>query len=168
MRLLTVNTGSSSVRLAFYASDGGVLRLLAERRYSGESQPENTLHDFIGSGQVDGVAHRVVHGGVRLAASCVIDAAVEAEIERLAVLAPLHNPRALTWVRACRALLGKGLTQIAVFDTGFYAALPGVACSYALPQQLVQRLGLRRVCAGNRQRRLQPAPRLHVKAFLAQ
>ncbi len=34
--------------------------------------------------------------------------------------------------------------QVAVFDTGFYAALPEVARSYALPQQLVRRLGLRR------------------------
>lgn len=144
MRLLTVNTGSSSVRLALYASDGDAPRLLAERRCSGESQPEHTLHDFIGSERVDAVAHRVVHGGARLAESCVIDAAIETEIERLAVFAPLHHPRALAWVRACRALLGKGLAQVAVFDTGFYAALPEVARSYALPQQLAQRLGLRR------------------------
>ncbi len=144
MRLLTVNTGSSSVKLALYAGDGEVLRLLAERRHPGESQPENTLRDFIGSARVDAVAHRVVHGGARLAAPCVIDSAVEAEIERLAALAPLHNPRALAWLRACRALPGTEVMQVAVFDTGFYAALPEVARSYALPQQLVQRLGLRR------------------------
>lgn len=144
VKLLTVNTGSSSVRLALYASDGGVLRLLADRRYAGESQAEHTLQEFIGSEWVDGVAHRVVHGGTRLATPCVIDADVEAEIERLAVLAPLHNPRALAWVRASRALLGKEAMQVAVFDTGFHAALPEVARSYALPQQLVQRLGLRR------------------------
>ncbi|MBI5751857.1 MAG: acetate/propionate family kinase [Hydrogenophilales bacterium] len=144
MRLLTVNTGSSSVRLALYASDGGMLSLLDERRISGEVQPEHTLQDFIGSVSVDAVAHRVVHGGERLAAPCVIDAAVEAEIERLAVLAPLHNPRALAWIRACREMLVTEIMQVAVFDTGFYAALPEVARSYALPQQLVQRLGLRR------------------------
>lgn len=147
MRILTVNTGSSSVRLALYASDANAvsaLRLLAEHRYAGESQPEHTLHEFIGSEQVDAVAHRVVHGGTKLAVPCVINAAVEAEIERLVVLAPLHNPRALTWLRASRALLGKEVMQVAVFDTGFYAALPEVARSYALPQQLAQRLGLRR------------------------
>lgn len=144
MKLLTVNTGSSSVRLALYYGGGGVLRLLAERRYAGENQPEDTLRDFIGSERVDAVAHRVVHGGAKLAAPCVIDAAVEAEIERLGELAPLHNPRALAWIRACCELLGKEVSQVAVFDTGFYAALPEVARSYALPHQLAQRFGLRR------------------------
>lgn len=144
MGLLVVNTGSSSVRLALYAREGGVLRLLTAQHYSGEAQPENILREFLGSERVDGVAHRVVHGGEKLSAPCVIDADVEAEIERLTSLAPLHNPRALAWVRACRALLGTEVMQVAVFDTGFYAALPEVARSYALPQQLVQRLGLRR------------------------
>lgn len=150
MRILAVNTGSSSVRLALYAidaskgRDGSELRLLTAQHYSGEAQPENILREFLGSERVDGVAHRVVHGGTRLAAPCVIDADVETEIERLAALAPLHNPRALVWIRACRALLGNGLAQVAVFDTGFYAAMPEVARSYALPQQLVQRLVLRR------------------------
>ena len=144
MRILTVNTGSSSVRLALYVRDAEVLRLLTAQHYSGEAQPEHTLRDFIGSERIDAVAHRVVHGGTKLAAPCVINAAVETEIERLAALAPLHNPRALIWLRACRALFGKEVMQVAVFDTGFYAALPEVARSYALPQQLVQRLGLRR------------------------
>jgi acetate kinase len=144
VRILTVNTGSSSVRLALYVGECENLRLLAEHRYAGESQPENTLHDFIGNVQVNAVAHRVVHGGERLSSPCVIDAYAEAEIERLAILAPLHHPRALAWVRACRALLGTEVMQVAVFDTGFYAALPEVARSYALPQKLVQRLGLRR------------------------
>ena len=144
MRLLTVNTGSSSVRLALYARDAEALRLLTSHHYSGEPHPEYALREFLGSEPVDAVAHRVVHGGEKLSAPCVIDADVEAEIERLAALAPLHNPRALVWVRACRSLLGKGLIQVAVFDTGFYAALPEVARSYALPQQLAQHLGLRR------------------------
>ncbi len=143
MRLLAVNTGSSSVRLALYAGDGGVLRLLAERHNDEETQPELILRDFIGSEAVDVVAHRIVHGGAKLAAPCLIDADVEAEIERLSALAPLHNPLALVWVRACRTLLGN-IPQVAVFDTGFYAALPAASRSYALPQQLAQRLGLRR------------------------
>lgn len=144
MRLLTVNTGSSSVRLALYASDAEALRLLNSQHCSGEAHPENALREFLGTERVDAVAHRVVHGGEMLSAPCVIDEKVEAEIERLAALAPLHNPRALVWMRACRAVLGIRITQVAVFDTGFYAALPAAARSYALPQQLSQRLGLRR------------------------
>lgn len=70
-----------------------MLRLLTAHHYSGEEQPEKYLREFIGSEQLDAVAHRVVHGGVKLAATCLIDEAVEAEIEHLAALAPLHNPR---------------------------------------------------------------------------
>jgi len=144
MRLLVVNTGSSSVRLALYALEADTLQRISAQRYSGDVQPENTLHEFLGSEPVDAVAHRVVHGGTRLAAPSEIDADVEAEIDRLSELAPLHNPRALAWVRACRVLSGTEIKQVGVFDTGFYAALPVTARSYALPQQLVQRHGLRR------------------------
>jgi len=73
-----------------------------------------------------------VHGGAQLVAPSVIDARVEAEIERLAPLAPLHNPRALEWIRICRALFGAETAQVAVFDTAFYATLPKVAAAYAL------------------------------------
>jgi acetate kinase len=144
MRLLVVNTGSSSVRLALYAFEANALQPISAQRYSGDVQPENTLREFLGSEPVDAVAHRVVHGGTSLTAPCVIDADVEAEIESLAQLAPLHNPRALAWIQASRALPGATVKQVGVFDTGFYATLPEVARSYALPQQLVQRLGLRR------------------------
>ncbi|MFZ5524257.1 MAG: acetate/propionate family kinase [Pseudomonadota bacterium] len=144
MTILAVNTGSSSVRLALYADNASALRLLAEHRYAGETQPEHALREFIGNKRVEAVAHRIVHGGTKLVSPCVIDADVEVEIGRLAALAPLHNPRALVWVRACRALFGNGTAQVAVFDTGFYATLPEVARNYALPQQLVQRFGLRR------------------------
>jgi acetate kinase len=69
---------------------------------------------------------------------------VEAEIERLAPLAPLHNPLALAWIRACREQLGAELPQVAVFDTGFYARLPEVARTYALPYTLMRKLIVRR------------------------
>ena len=86
----------------------------------------------------------MVHGGARLTSARRIDAAVETEIERLAALAPLHNPVALAWIRACREVLGAGVPQVAVFDTAFYAHLPEVARAYALPHALCERHGLRR------------------------
>ncbi len=146
--VLTVNTGSSSVRLAAFAPEGGSLSLLASGHFPGEwSNPAAMLHAFLtghGIEEVAVVSHRVVHGGARLTAPCRIDAAVEAEIEQLAPLAPLHNPRALEWIRASRALAGAEATQVAVFDTAFYAALPEVAATYALPRALCARHGIRR------------------------
>lgn len=148
--LLTVNAGSSSVRLAAYAV--GTTDDLAA--------PISTLHDttaptdlaavlrgFVSRLPPAGgwtVAHRVVHGGPRLTRPCIIDSAIEAEIERLAPLAPLHNPAALAWLRACRATLGTAATHIAIFDTGFFATLPAAARTYALPHALADAHGLRR------------------------
>ncbi len=146
--VLTVNTGSSSVRLAAFASQGESLSLEASGHFPGEwSEPLAMLRAFLkghGIEAVAAVAHRIVHGGAHLTAPCRIDAAVEAEIERLAPLAPLHNPRALEWIRACRALFGPETSQVAVFDTAFYADLPGVAAAYALPRTLTARHGIRR------------------------
>ena len=144
MRLLVVNTGSSSVRLALYTGDAGSLRLLTSQRYSGVVEMESQLDRLLGSQSVDAVAHRVVHGGEKLSSPCLIDADIESEIKRHSELAPLHNPHALGWIHSCRKKLGNNIPQIAVFDTGFYAALPDVARSYALPQQLMLRHGLHR------------------------
>ncbi len=146
--VLTVNMGSSSVRLAAFAPEGGSLSLLASGHFPSEwSNPAAMLHAFLtghGIEAVTAVAHRIVHGGAHLTAPCRIDAEVEAEIGRLAPLAPLHNPRALEWIRASRALAGAEATQVAVFDTAFYAALPEVAATYALPRALCARHGIRR------------------------
>lgn len=150
MTVLTVNAGSSSVRLGLYSSTGQGPEKLDSRRYeSGETSPEEMLDDFLGSGPegagpVEAAAHRVVHGGVDLVEPAVVDRAVEDAIERLSALAPLHNPVALEWIRLARKRLGADVTHVAVFDTAFFAALPDVARAYALPRDLCERLGIRR------------------------
>ncbi len=148
MNVLTVNAGSSSVRLAAFASDGSALVLIGSVRHeTGTHQAAELLAAFVAEHLREApqrVAHRVVHGGRLLTATRWLDAEVEAEIERLAPMAPLHNPVALAWVRACREVLGADVPQLAVFDTAFHAQLPAVAASYALPWQLAERHGLRR------------------------
>ncbi len=146
--ILTINAGSSSVRFAVFRHEGRLSPRLAESRVDlRDGGEQGALLAFLqthGIADVTVAAHRVVHGGGKLTAPCVIDADIEAEITRLIPLAPLHNPLALRWVRACRAVLGKDMPQIAVFDTGFYAALPDVAATYALPRDLRSKHGLRR------------------------
>lgn len=90
------------------------------------------------------VVHRIVHGGQHLTETCRIDIAVEAEIDRLSPLAPLHNPSALRWIRAARAVFGDDVQQVAVFDTAYFSALPKIAATYALPQEMSHGMGLRR------------------------
>lgn len=146
--LLTVNTGSSSVRLdLFEAHEAGIAPALASYHESLDGPPETVLREFLRDRDARAlrvIAHRVVHGGARFTAPCRIDDAVEQEIERLAPLAPLHNPQALAWIRACRALCGAQVPQVAVFDTAFFTALPETARTYALPHALAAQHAIRR------------------------
>lgn len=147
--ILTVNTGSSSVRLALFewhAQHGARLHAAAQHARD-DNDPQAMLQRFLeanGVARPSMVAHRVVHGGAHFSAPCLLDAAAEREIERLAPLAPLHNPLALTWIRAARALLGAGVPQVGVFDTAFYANLPLLARTYAIPADLARKHALRR------------------------
>lgn len=146
--ILTVNSGSSSIKLdAFEPGPGSLLRL-AQLNELGDARPlAAILRAFLKDVRkrpLEVVAHRVVHGGERLTRSCRIGAEEETEIERLSALAPLHNPPALGWIRACRDALGQDVPQVAVFDTAFFAGLPKVAASYALPAALSREHGLRR------------------------
>jgi acetate kinase len=145
--ILTVNAGSSSLRLAAFASDPDGLRCLAAATLArGDGAPGELLHRFHQEQQLlppEMVVHRIVHGGDEYVAPCLIDAAVEAGIARLASLAPLHNPAALELIAASRGLPG-GPAQLAVFDTAFFHDLPILARTYALPAELTTHQGVRR------------------------
>ncbi len=149
MKILTVNSGSSSVRLAaFREVSGRGLELIAgAHQERAVAAAEDFLTRFVklnGLEDVTVIAHRVVHGGARLAAAQAVDQELEREIERLEPLAPLHNKEALKWIRLCRATFRPDTRQIAVFDTAFYADLPEVARTYALPRKLTGKYQLRR------------------------
>ena len=146
IRVLTVNTGSSSVKLALFRAEGGALREIAVERLSGASdlgQASASFLEKLGAQAVDCVVHRVVHGGARLTSTRILDEETEREIRALTPLAPLHQPRALAFIAACRARW-PAARALAVFDTAFFAELPEVARTYALPRALSSRLGLRR------------------------
>jgi acetate kinase len=83
--------------------------------------------------EIDVVGHRVVHGGTEYDQAVVVDARVEAVIERLAVFAPLHNPVNLEGIQAAREILGSKIPQIAVFDTSFHRTLSEAASTYPGP-----------------------------------
>jgi acetate kinase len=147
MKILTVNTGSSSVRLAALVRDGGQLTELASVRHDLGSEPQVILEEFArahGLMEVNAVAHRVVHGGMNLTSPRLLDHEVEQEIERLAPLAPLHNPTSLSWIRATGDVFGAEMAQVAVFDTAFFTDLPKAAQTYAIPHALSEKYGLRR------------------------
>ncbi len=148
MLILTINSGSSSLRLSLFAKTDGGLVQLAQAHHQGVGAPDRSLlADFVipvDTTEIRLLVHRVVHGGTQLTSPCLIDASVEATIEELSVLAPLHNPPALEWIRLARRLFGEQIPQIVVFDTAFYQSLPQVAATYALPQALCQQYNIRR------------------------
>jgi len=79
------------------------------------------------------VGHRVVHGGTEFDQAVVVDAHVESATERLAVLAPLHNPINLEGIQVAREIFGSAVPQIAVFDTSFHRTLSEAAATYPGP-----------------------------------
>lgn len=147
MIILTVNAGSSSIRLAAFVKKGSKMEKQAAGKYKPEEDPTSILKAFLQEHKVEDVsviAHRIVHGGTQFVNSCLIDLAVEREIDRLSPLAPLHNPFALKWIRTCRPVFGDQVPQVAVFDTAFYSTLPEVAAIYALSKDLCRQYHIRR------------------------
>ncbi|MBP9184520.1 MAG: acetate kinase [Fuscovulum sp.] len=146
---LVVNAGSSSVKLrVFDAALEEVARAAVDRIGAGgaadhaSALAQGLAEMGVEAGRLAAAAHRVVHGGADLRATCRVTPEVEAQIEACAALAPLHNPANLTGIRALRAL-APALPQYAAFDTAFHATNPEVAVTYALPAAERER-GLRR------------------------
>jgi acetate kinase len=138
-RILAINTGSSSVKLAVF---GPTPKEVKRRTLGATEDPPTQLTEFVGSDLPDAVVHRVVHGGSR-SAPAPVDDALLGELTSLIPLAPNHNPKAIEWLRAARETF-PGVPAFAVFDTAFFANLPRVAATYALPRELVKEHGLRR------------------------
>src|SRR6476659_191149 len=102
----------------------------------------NRLGDSLGS--IEAVGHRVVHGGDRYVESTVITEQVEAGIDALSELAPLHNPACLAGIRGAKAVMGATVPMVAVFDTAFHRTMPKVARQYAISTDLADRHRIRR------------------------
>src|SRR5207249_9640054 len=91
----------------------------------------------------DVVGHRIVHGGERYRDAVVVDDRVEADLQALTELAPLHQPKSLRALDAARAAFPDA-PHLACFDTAFHATLPDAAATYALPRAWRERWPLRR------------------------
>ena len=93
--------------------------------------------------EIDGVGHRVVHGGEKFSDSVVITDEVIHAIEAVSDLAPLHNPANLKGIMAMKNLI-PGIKQVAVFDTAFHQTMPEHAYMYAIPYSLYNKYKIRR------------------------
>ncbi len=89
------------------------------------------------------VAHRIVHGGKYFNAPIIVTEKAMAQLEKIISLAPLHNPQAISVIRACRKKFTPEVLTVAVFDTTFFCNLPEYT-NYALPEILAKKHDIRR------------------------
>ncbi len=92
---------------------------------------------------IDGVGHRLVHGGDKYTESVIIDDDVLDTVEKLVPLAPLHNPANLVGVRSFKEVL-PNTPMVAVFDTAFHQTMDKEEFLYAVPYEWYERYGVRR------------------------
>jgi acetate kinase len=140
VRVLTVNAGSSSLKLALVEEGERVADDEIASR-GGQFAPDE-LARFAQQG-FDCSSHRVVHGGPRFTRATVIDDDVRVALEDLVDLAPLHTRAALTAIDSVREL-DPERPAVACFDTSFHATLPEAARTYALPWKWNEEYSLRR------------------------
>ena len=84
--------------------------------------------------EIQGVGHRVVHGGEAFSTSVEITADVLLAIQSVSDLAPLHNPANLTGIDSFTKALPHA-TQVAVFDTAFHQTMKEESFMYATPYE---------------------------------
>ena len=145
MKILVLNTGSSSVKYRLFSGSSTVAKGLIERISSADGY-DAALQQIMETTDLDGldaVGHRVVHGGGEFDRATLIDDHVIATIERLVPLAPLHNPPALAGITVARKLLPE-TPQVAVFDTAFHATIPPEGTTWAIDRELAERWQIRR------------------------
>jgi acetate kinase len=167
LRILTINSGSSSIKTSLYRVGGAEARLLSgELEGIGQSEGGFKLLDGAGRpvvqrrlalpdhtaalgalldelrGQPEGrdfdaVGQRIVHGGPSYRKPQRLDAAMLAELRRIAPFDPLHLPAEID---GCVAIerLHPHLPQVACFDTAFHRTLPDEARLLALPRRLAE------------------------------
>ena len=171
-RILTINTGSSTLKAGVY-SFGVVeaLELAARAERIGRSESRLQITDAQGAPLLDqptplpdydtalqslfawfhshgsgtapnAVGHRVVHGGSHFTAPQRITDELIATLQQLVPLDPDHLPQVLAAIQAARQAY-PSIPQVACFDTAFHRQMPSVAQHYALPHEFWD-LGVRR------------------------
>ena len=82
--------------------------------------------------EIDGIGHRIVHGGEKFKKSVLVTDEVIKGIEECSDLAPVHNPGALMGIKACQRLM-PDKKMVTVFDTAFHQTIPEERYLYPIP-----------------------------------
>ncbi|XQY90991.1 acetate kinase [Metabacillus sp. HB246100] len=172
-KIIAINAGSSSLKFQLFdmPSETVLTKGLVERigindsvfsiTVNGEKQTEVSdipdhavavkilLSKLTGLGiiksldEIEGIGHRVVHGGEIFNDSAIINADTLAKIEELSDLAPLHNPANIVGIKAFQEVL-PNVEAVAVFDTAFHQTMPEQSFLYSLPYEYYEDYGIRK------------------------
>ncbi|WP_028604133.1 acetate/propionate family kinase [Ottowia thiooxydans] len=167
---LTLNAGSSSLKVALFSADDDHALVTGQAERIG-AEGSLVLKDALGRPlplaegsltnhsdalamviatlqqtrpdlDLAAVGHRVVHGGTHYDQPVTITPEVLETLEALSPFAPLHQPHNIAGIRAAQAAF-PGVPQVACFDTAFHRGQPFVNDSFALPHRYYQQ-GVRR------------------------
>ena len=173
MKILSVNAGSSSLKFTMFELPeckviiGGTFEKIGidgsfyTIKYNGNKDKKEVqmkdhtaavkilLDELINYGviksydEIDGVGHRIVHGGDKYTSSIIIDEEVEKTVEELTPLAPLHNSANLVGVRSFKEVL-PNTPMVAVWDTAFHQTMKEEEFLYAVPYSWYEKYGVRK------------------------
>lgn len=93
--------------------------------------------------EIDGLGHRVVHGGELFSDSVMITDEIVGKLEEISSFAPLHNPANIVGIKAFKKAL-PNTPAVAIFDTAFHQTMPEKAFLYALPYEYYEKYGIRK------------------------
>lgn len=108
-----------------------LMRMLLEKRVI------HSLND------IQGIGHRVVHGGEIYSDAILITKEVLDTLDDLSELAPLHNPANITGIKVFKKEL-PNVPAVAVFDTAFHQTMPESSYLYSIPYEYYEKYGIRK------------------------
>lgn len=162
MKIMSINAGSSSLKFSLFdmASEEVLISGLFERigiegscytlKYKGDKiKVETELPDHAVAvkiliekllelqvisniEEIEGVGHRIVHGGDKYTESVMVTDEVVDDIIRFSDFAPLHNPAHAICIKAFREVLPK-TPMVVVFDTAFHQTIAKDRFLYPVP-----------------------------------
>ena len=153
-RILAINGGSSSVKFALFDSE--TLRREASGRIEGtekdvgDANRRRAAESLVGRlaaqmplRTLDGVGHRIVHGGLQLFEHARVTPALLRRLTDARPLDPTHLPFEISLIEAVSPA-APGVPQVACFDSAFFRDLPRVAQILPIPREYFDR-GIRRL-----------------------
>jgi len=138
---LLVNTGSRTCKVTLCDGSGEVQQRWLLEGDNLPPSPETWLEEL--KVPILRTVHRLVHGGELVKGPVYWSTLLDHALAPLDSLAPLHNPQARTWARACAARWPDA-GHCLVPDTGFFSTLPELARALPLPASLCAQYGLHR------------------------